>query len=139
MRLPQNQLYHQIHLTYLRCLTTFRFCPDIWAAFAEYEAQFDKQRAVAVLEEAISVIPKSVLLRLACCDFYEEHEMMEQCIKEFERTARECPCSTVWVMYLEFAQRQQGTDAMRALFQRAMEMYPCWEVVAKAGENDGFF
>ena len=42
-------------------------------------------------------------------------------------------------MYLEFAQRQQGTDAMRALFQRAMEMYPCWEVVAKAGENDGFF
>lgn len=133
MRLPENQLYHQMHMTYLRCLTTFRFCPDIWIAFAEYESNFDKSRAAAVLNEAVTVMPNSVFLRLACCDFFEEHEMMQECEDEYERLIREYPCCAGWTSYLEYLQRQKGEEAMVRLFERACSVYPCSEVYVKAG------
>ena len=135
MRLPDNQLYHQMHMTYLRCLTTFRFCPDIWIAFAEYESNFDNHRAAAVLNEAVSVMPNSIFLRLACCDFFEEHEMMQECEAEYERLVRECPCCAGWTLYLEYVQRQKGEKAMIELFERACSVYPCSEIYIKAGKK----
>lgn len=137
MKLPENQLYHQMHMTYLRCLSTFRFCPDIWIAFAEYESSFDKQRAAAILHEAVRVMPRSVLLRIACCQFFEEHELMAECEAEYERVLRECPTSLAWTTYLGFTHRQKGVEACRALFRRACAEFPCSGVYQCAGRRAG--
>ena len=133
MRLPENQLYHHMHMTYLRCLTTFRFCPDIWIAFAEYESNFDKSRAAAVLNEALTLMQNIVFLRLECCDFFEEHVMIQECEAEYERLIREYPCCAGWTSYLEYMQRQKGEQAMMQVFEQACSVYPCSEIYVKAG------
>lgn len=132
MHVSEAQLYHQVRMTYLRALTIFRFCPDLWVDFAEYEATFDKTRAKAVLNEAIAIMPSSVFLRLACCDFYEEHEM--DCEGEYERLVRECPCNVGWVMYMQYIQRKKG-KAWMELFRRAVKEYPCAELYMAAGRK----
>ena len=131
MHVSEKQLYHQVRMTYLRALTIFRFCPDLWLDFADYEAMFDKERAIAILNEAISIMPSSIFLRLACCDFYEEHEL--NCDAEYDLLIRDCPCNVSWVMYMQYVQRRKGGDAWMQLFRRGIDKCPCAELYMAAG------
>ena len=56
MKLPVEQLYHQVHMTYLRCLSCCYYCPDVWLDFAAFEAKFDWKRATGVVEAALRAI-----------------------------------------------------------------------------------
>lgn len=55
MKLPREQLYHQLHMTYLRCLSCCYYCPDMWLSFAQFEAEYDWEKALQVIQAALRV------------------------------------------------------------------------------------
>lgn len=133
MKLPIEQLYHQVHMTYLRCLSCCYYCPDVWLDFAAFEAKFDWKRATGVVEAALRAIPQSVFLRLACCDLYEQHAHLEEAEAMYEELLRACPCALAWIQYQRFVGRQKGVVAARALFKRACAAMPDPEIFIAAG------
>lgn len=136
MKLPLDQLYHQVHMTYLRCLSCCYYCPDIWLDFAAFEAQYDWKRATEVIATGIRAIPQSVFLRLACCDFYEVHEHVQEAETMYEALLRECPCAQAWILYQRFVRRQKGVEAARAVFKRACQAMHDPEIYIAAGGGE---
>jgi len=121
LQLSRSQFYHYIHMTYLRCLSCCFYCPDVWLQFAEFEFSFDRENAKKVLEKAIAAIPESVLLRFGCCDFFEQHEMFEECENYYKQCIEEFKEPIIWIKYLQYTQRQRGVDACHALFLEAIQ------------------
>ena len=100
LQLSRSQFYHYIHMTYLRCLSCCFYCPDVWLQFAEFEFSFDRENAKKVLEKAIAAIPESVLLRFGCCDFFEQHEMFEECENYYKQCIEEFKEPIIWIKYM---------------------------------------
>lgn len=134
MKLSREQLYHQLHMTYLRCLSCCYYCPDIWIAFAQFEASYDWKRAVDVLKVAREAIPTSVILQLACCDFYEEHDQIESAQSCYETILTQFKDPIVWIKYMQFTRRQRGLQAYREQFLRAKAACSDPEIYIAAGE-----
>ena len=135
MKLSREQLYHQLHMTYLRCLACCYYCPDIWLAFAQFEAKYDWKRAVNVLQCAMKAIPESIILRLACCDFYEEHDQLTYAEEEYEKIVSTVNEPVGWIEYMRYTRRQKGVQAYRDLFLRAKECCKKPEVFVTAGKR----
>ena len=121
LQLSRSQFYHHIHMTYLRCLSCCFYCPDVWLQFAEFEFSFNRENAKKVLEKAVSAIPESILLRFGCCDFFETNEMFSDCEEYYAKCIESFTEPIVWIKYLQYTQRQKGTEACHSLFLRAIQ------------------
>lgn len=125
-----------MHMTYLRCLSCCYYCPDIWLAFAQFEAEYDWKKALEVIEAATEAIPDSLLLQLAFCDFLEESDHVDEAAKKYEELIEKQECLG-WIQYLHFKRRQQGLQEARAFFLKAVEKCPHPQLFIAAGKSGG--
>lgn len=135
MKLSREQLYHQLHMTYMRCLSCCYYCPDVWLSFAQFEALYDWKRAVNVMSVSVNAVPDSIILHLACCDFYEEQNQIDDAMNAYEEIVRTSKEPTAWIKYLQFVRRQKGMKECRSFFQRACEQALSPELVVAEGRS----
>ena len=67
-----------------RYLALFRYCPDVWIEYAEYESEWNWEDSVSILKEGFEVMNNSCLFGLACCDFYEKHGHLEEAERQYQ-------------------------------------------------------
>ena len=101
-----------------RYLALFRYCPDVWIEYAEYESEWNWEDSVSILKEGFEVMNHSCLFGLACCDFYEKHGHLEEAERQYEIVVSTCDNAVGWIQYMYFSRRNKGMEASRQIFRR---------------------
>lgn len=119
MHLEEEKLRHFITLVYNRAVALHRYSPDIWIEYAHFKAESNWEEAVQVLKQGLEPLGSSSFYQLACCDFYEEYQHMEEAERHYESFVSSMESSIGWIQYMYFARRTKGIDASRLVFRRA--------------------
>lgn len=88
-----------------------------------------------VMSVSMNAVPDSVILHLACCDFYEEQNQIEDAMNAYESIVKSSKEPIGWIKYLQFIRRQKGMKECRSFFQRACEQARSPELVVAEGRN----
>lgn len=113
---PQN-FKSNMKAIYEKCLSCHLFHPEIWLSIAKFELDFSGiLEARTVYREAIDIIPKVALIRIAFAEL-EERQRNYDSTKEILKAAfNQVPSGLTFALYQRFIRRREGILAARKLF-----------------------
>ena len=115
MSTPNFKSY--IKAVYERCLGCQLYHPEIWLSWAKFELDFSGvHEARTIYREAIDIVPKVALLRIAFAEL-EERQQNYDSTREILRSAfAQVPSGLTFALYQRFVRRRDGISAARKLF-----------------------
>jgi tetratricopeptide (TPR) repeat protein len=117
-------LIERVRHTYAQCLCCLRHFPEIWYDVAQFEEESgDLDRAAATYVEAVGVLPKGELLRVAQADLEEARGHLKEA-RELWGSYLEAFSSSTFAhtLYQRFVRRTEGKNAARKAFSNTLAL-----------------
>ena len=163
-----DQAVHYQHVTFLyqQALSSLRFHPEVWLAFADFVFENeDPKKSINILEVAISNIPTAVVLRLHIAEIEERMETFgadndakvggkrkledqneeesrsssSRLISRLQKTFFEIPSAFTFSLWQRAVRQERGIRAGRECFKETSPLraeYSSLPSIVNKGDND---